>query len=241
MRRLMKRVLVAGAGGGIGLALIDALASRADVERVYALHRREVSSTSSRITWLTADLLRRDEVESAVAQIREAGGLDALIVSSGLLHQGAMQPEKSLADLDPQHLLDLYAANAVGPLTLLQSCRRMFRSSESSVICFLSAQVGSIGDNRLGGWYGYRMAKAALNMAVKTAAIELARDRNAPTVVAVHPGTTGTALSHRFTRRRQQPVSTPHECAERLLTMLESLPADQNGAFLNYDGVALPW
>lgn len=241
MQRTMKRLLIAGAGGGIGLALVDALAARAEVERVYALHRRPVSSTSSRITWLSADLACRSEVDSAVSQIRTEGPLDGLIVSTGLLHQGTMQPEKSLDDLDAQRLLDLYTANAVGPLMLLRSCRHLFRGSETPFICFLSAQVGSIGDNRLGGWYGYRMAKAALNMAVKTASIELARDRTAPTVVAVHPGTTDTALSHRYTRRRRQPVSTPKQCAGRLLTLLESLPVHQNGSFLNYDGTTLPW
>lgn len=240
-RRTMKRIIVAGAGGGIGLALVDALSERADVAQVYALHRHPVSSTHPKVRWLEADLRDPDKVDAAAGQIRAAGGIDGLIVATGLLHEAGLFPEKSLADLAPDQLVTLYETNTVIPLLLLKACRDLFATSEAPFACLLSAQVGSIGDNRLGGWYGYRMAKAALNMGVKCAAIELARQPNPPVVVAMHPGTTRTALSNRFVSRRKRPVAWPRQAAERLLSVLDNLSADQNGHFLNYDGEPLAW
>ncbi|MEM8766580.1 MAG: SDR family NAD(P)-dependent oxidoreductase [Pseudomonadota bacterium] len=235
----MQRVLIAGAGGGIGLAMVDALATREDIEKIHAVHRRPVSNLHPEVNWHAADLTDPKCLEQLVRSVAAEGPLDALIVTSGLLHDGPMRPEKSLRDLDPAHLSRLYEANAIVPLMVLRAFHRHL--SGGAVACLLSAQVGSIGDNHLGGWYGYRMAKAALNMAVKTAAIELGRGRNPPTLVAVHPGTTRTALSEPFTQRRKAPVVTAKAAAARLLTLLDSLTPEQHGAFLSYDGTPLPW
>jgi NAD(P)-dependent dehydrogenase (short-subunit alcohol dehydrogenase family) len=237
----MKRIIVAGAGGGIGLALTAALSDRPDVAQVYALHRHPVSSTHPKVEWLQADLSDGPEVEAAATHIRASGGIDGLIIATGLLHEADLSPEKSLADLDSTQLLKLYEINAVTPLMLLKACRDLFSDTPAPFACLLSAQVGSIGDNRLGGWYGYRMAKAALNMGVKCAAIELARLPTPPVIVAMHPGTTTTALSYRFVKRRKQPVSTPQHAAKRLLAVIDNLRPENTGAFLNYDGAVLPW
>lgn len=237
----MKRFVIAGAGGGIGMALVNSLADRADVAAVYALHRHPVSSTHPKVTWLAADLLDEQAVASAVEQIGAGGPINGLIVATGLLQNDQVFPEKSFADLDADRLTALYQSNAIAPLLLLKACRGLFAGAEAPFACLLSAQVGSIGDNRLGGWYGYRMAKAALNMGMRCAAIELARAPNPPIVVAMHPGTTRTALSYRFVRRRRQPVACPAATAERLLEVLDGLTADEHGAFLNYEGKQLPW
>ena len=116
----MRRILVAGAGGGIGLALVDALAARADVEQVYALHRHPVSSTSDRVTWLCAEFDQEGALQAIVQRIRQEGGLDTLLVATGLLHGVGLAPEKSLNDLEISHLLELYRVNAVIPLMLLE-------------------------------------------------------------------------------------------------------------------------
>lgn len=237
----MRRVLVAGAGGGIGRALVDALAARPDVERTWALHRRPVSSTNEKVVWLEADLRDNTMLSNAVDRMGAEGGLDGLIVATGLLHEPGIAPERSLGEIDPRPLMVLYEANAVGPLMLLAACRTLFRSAETPFACLLSAQVGSIGDNRLGGWYGYRMAKAALNMAVRCAAIELGRTSKPVTVVAVHPGTTRTGLSYRFVKRRAQPVATPEVAARRLISLLSALPPEASGTLMNYDGAPLSW
>lgn len=237
----LRNVLIAGAGGGIGSALVESLTSRQDVERVYALHRRAVSSVDDKVVWLEADLDDSAAIHKAVDQISESSGIDGLIVATGMLHGPGVAPEKSLGGVKGSTLLTLYAANAVGPLLLLSACRPLFERGGESFACVLSAQVGSIGDNRLGGWYGYRMAKAALNMAVKCAAIELARSPNPVTVVAVHPGTTHTALSDRFVKRRRQAVATPKATAERLIDLLENLTPEASGSFLSHDGTSLPW
>ncbi len=235
----MRRVLIAGAGGGIGLAMVDALTARDEVNHVYAVHRRPVSTLHPKLSWHTADLRDPACLQGLAAEVTADEPLDGLIVTSGLLHEGRLRPEKSLRDLDPEHLSRLYEANTIVPLMVLQAFHRHL--SDGAFACVLSAQVGSIGDNRLGGWYGYRMAKAALNMAVKTAAIELGRGRNPPVLVAVHPGTTRTALSEPFTQRRKAPVVTAATAATRLLTLLESLTPEHHGTFLSYDGAPLPW
>jgi NAD(P)-dependent dehydrogenase (short-subunit alcohol dehydrogenase family) len=238
---MMGRVLIAGAGGGIGHAMVDSLICSGSASRVWALHRRPVSSTHPDVTWLQADVTDPSSLGEAADVIRDGGGLDALIVSSGMLHHGDLAPEKSLADLNADHLQRLYAVNAVGPLMVLKACRDLLRGSERPIVCFLSAQVGSIADNRLGGWYGYRMAKAALNMAVKTASIELSRQKPSPIVVAVHPGTTRTALSNRFVEKRRKPVATAAEAAEQIVTLLEDLEPEDTGAFFDRTGEPLPW
>jgi NAD(P)-dependent dehydrogenase (short-subunit alcohol dehydrogenase family) len=238
---MMGRVLIAGAGGGIGHAMVDNLIGSGSATRLWAIHRRQVSSTHSDVAWLEADVTDPPALSRAAAAIHEDGGLDTLIVTSGMLHDGDLAPEKSLADLNADHLQRLYAVNAVGPLMVLQACRDLLRGSERPVVCFLSAQVGSIADNRLGGWYGYRMAKAALNMAVKTASIELSRQKPSPIVVAVHPGTTRTALSNRFVEKRRKPVATAAEAAEQIVTLLEGLEPEDTGTFFDRTGEPLPW
>jgi len=237
----MRRVLVAGAGGGIGMALVDALAARPETERVHALHRRPVSSASSRVTWHCVDPDDGDTQRCAIERIGNEGSLDGVIIATGLLHGPGQSPEKALNQVSAKALIDSYASNAVAPLLLLADLKPLLKRWEPDFVCILSARIGSISDNRLGGWYGYRMAKAALNMAVKTVALELTREQCSTKLVAVHPGTTRTALSHRFLRHRRQSVSSPEESAARLIDLLERLEPGDSGEFLNYDGTPIPW
>ena len=237
----MRRLMIVGAGGGIGMALVDALATRAEVELVRATHRRPVSSICSKVNWLEAELSDVAKICAAAQEMADQGGLDGIIIATGLLHDACTRPEKSLRDLSAETLLNTYLTNAANPLLLIAGLKPLLRQARVPFVCLLSAQIGSIGDNRLGGWYGYRMAKAALNMGIRTASIELARERIPTRLLAVHPGTTRTSLSTPFIQRRRTPIATPEETASRILELLEDSAHIESGAFLHWDGSPLPW
>ncbi|MEM9620507.1 MAG: SDR family NAD(P)-dependent oxidoreductase [Pseudomonadota bacterium] len=249
-----RTALLAGASGGIGLALLQKLVDDPQISRVFATCRREVVSVDDKVTWLALDFTQPGSLAVLLRTIRERTPvIDRLICAPGYLHDAVGQPEKRLDQLlpgvadsahDQQELAyqqRAYLINALGPLQLFAGCAPLLKISPQPIAMFLSAQVGSISDNHLGGWYGYRMAKAALNMGVRSAAIEAQRWRNNATVVAVHPGTTRTHLSAPFIQRRRSGVQSAATAASQLHQLLETLQPEQNGTFVRSNGEMLPW
>jgi NAD(P)-dependent dehydrogenase (short-subunit alcohol dehydrogenase family) len=231
-------VMILGAAGDIGRHLLEHYLAKPEVQCIFATHHREVSSICSSVRWLTVDMADPDSIENQAAAIDVP--IHRWICCTGLLAGPHGQPEKTLRRLASNKLQHDYAVNAVGPLTLFAQLARQLRSDDLRAV-FLSAQVGSIEDNRLGGWYGYRMSKAALNMGVRCLAIECGRWRSRPTIVAVHPGTTASNLSRPFTKSRTTPVQSPEQCAARLYELVEALAPEQTGQFLKLSGEILPW
>ena len=232
------KVMILGAGGGIGLALLEAYAQAPETTKIFATHHRPVSDVSPLVSWLLLDLGDPDSVAALAAQVDDA--IDRWICCTGILAYPDHGPEKSLRQLNAEKLQRDHMINAIGPLTAFAALAPRLRSSQLRA-AFLSAQVGSIEDNRLGGWHGYRMSKAALNMGVKCLAIECARWRNDPTIIAVHPGTTKSNLSRSFIQTRKAPVQSAAVCADNLKQLIESLQPEQNGQFLRLSGERLPW
>ncbi len=153
-----------------------------------------------------------------------------------------MQPERRLADVDAEAFLRSMRVNALGPLLMAKHFEPLLRSAQRAVFASISARVGSIGDNRLGGWYAYRASKAAQNMVTRNLSIELRRRTRGIICVALHPGTVDTALSEPFqTRVPPDRLFTPDYAAEKLLAVIESLDADSNGRFFAWDGSEIPW
>ena len=223
------RFAVVGATGGIGAALCA------------ALERRGASVRRFSRTGAGGTVLDYDEPASIEAA---AGSLDApldgLIVATGLLRGEGAEPEKSLRDLDGERLARAFHVNAVGPaLVLRHFLPRMGRDGVSRA-AVVTAKVGSIEDNRLGGWYGYRAAKAAANQIVRTAAIEHARRWPDGIVVALHPGTVDTDLSRPF-QRSANTLFAPDEAAVRMLDVLDGLTPADTGGFFSHDGTRLPF
>lgn len=222
------RAVVFGAGGGLGAAFVRALEGDPRCARVAGLGRNSDPAF---------DLQREETIAVAAARLAEEGPLHLLIDATGLLHDGQMAPEKSLAAVDPETIARAFAINATGPLLLLKHFHDLLPREGRGVFATLSARVGSIADNRLGGWYGYRASKAALNMFVRTAAVEIARKRKQAVCLALHPGTVRTALSDPFSGDRER--LEPDRAVAMLLEVIDT--AADTGAFLAYDGSPVPW
>lgn len=224
--------VVIGAGGGIGGALTTALRDSGAFATV---------SGFARETPPACDVTREDSVRAAAALLAGSGTpLRLVIVASGFLHDASRQPEKSLRELDPAHLAHAFALNAIGPALVMKHFLPLLAREGKTVFAALSARVGSIGDNRLGGWYGYRASKAALNQLLRTAAIEMQRQRPASIVVALHPGTVATPLSAPFAKRGLE-VQTPAQAADALLRVIDALTAGDSGGFFDHRGERVPW
>jgi NAD(P)-dependent dehydrogenase (short-subunit alcohol dehydrogenase family) len=184
------------------------------------------------------DLL--DEASIAAAAGACGSGLTLVIDATGFLHDGAFQPEKSLRQLDPAHLARSFALNATGPALLMKHFLPLLARNERAVFATLSARVGSISDNRLGGWYAYRASKAALNQLVRTAAVEIARTRPQAICVALHPGTVDTGLSGPFAKNGLD-VQTPAESAGKLLAVIAGLTTERTGTLIDQNGTTIPF
>lgn len=226
--------VVVGGSGGIGSALVAHLSAVSP--QVLSLGRHSAPAL---------DLLREDSIAHAADWLRthaQAQGLPVRLVidATGWLHGEGWMPEKSWRQLDAAHMAHAFALNAIGPALLMKHFLPILPRQGRAVFATLSAKVGSIGDNRLGGWYSYRAAKAALNQLVRTAAIELARSHPHAVCVALHPGTVETALSAPFARTGLT-VRAPDEAAARLLELLSTLDASHSGSFLDPQGQTLPW
>lgn len=233
--------VVIGASAAIGDAMVRRLAQDGRFGAVLALSRRPVEPVDGVVSG-AIDL--RDEASIAAAADRAAalGTVRLVFVATGMLHDGAQQPEKSWRTLDAAQLANSFAVNTIGPALIAKHFLPLFPREGRAVFAALSARVGSIGDNRLGGWYGYRASKAALNQMVRTLAIELGRNRPEALCVVLHPGTVTSDLSQPFTRSRDAgDLFTPDRSAEYLLGVLDRLsPADSGGLFA-WDGAAIPF
>ena len=223
--------VVFGAGGGIGSALTAALRAGSQYGHVIALGRH---------TTPALDLLDENSLAAAIAYAAGHGELRLLIDATGFLHDDRQGPEKSWRQLDAAHMARSFALNAIGPALMMKHALPLLPRSGRSVFATLSARVGSIGDNRLGGWYSYRAAKAALNQLVRTASIELARRAPEALCLALHPGTVATSLSAPFATQGLE-VHTPAVAAQHLLSVLDQLGPEANGGFYDWRGQPIAW
>jgi NAD(P)-dependent dehydrogenase (short-subunit alcohol dehydrogenase family) len=183
------------------------------------------------------DLLSEDALDTVATEIAVGGTVDLVIIATGILHEGEMRPEKSLRELSYEKLQHLYAVNTILPALIFKHFLSLLHRGQPAVAAALSARVGSISDNQLGGWYSYRASKAALNMLIKNASIEMARRYPQAVIVGLHPGTVDSALSKPF----QAHVTPDHlftatHSATQLLQVLEGLTSAETGKCFAYDG-----
>ena len=236
-------VVVAGAGG-IGAAIARRLLDHYDVERLFLLQRREQAAVvDPRCTVLHVDATEAATIDAAAAAIAgQCTALDLVFNAVGILHTAEFSPEKRLKDVSPEALHHLATVNAFFLPQLAAALAPLLRHDRQSILASLSARVGSITDNGLGGWYSYRASKAAHNMLLRTLAREWRVSHKRCAVVALHPGTVSTALSEPYTPANyQKRVLAPEESAEALLKVLEGLGPAQSGDFYGWDGDPIPW
>ena len=231
--------VVIGGTGGLGAALVDGLRARG--ETVLAVGRR----TDPSIDFLHTESIAACAQRVADGLSTHGQRLQRLIVASGFLHGETVsgfraEPERSWTHLEAQALTHSFAVNAIGPALVMRHFLPLLPRQGACLAAFLSARVGSIGDNALGGWYAYRAAKAALNQLVHTAAIELARRNREAVCVALHPGTVDTPLSQPFAKTGLR-VRPAEVAAAELMAVMEGLSAAQTGGFFDHQGRLVPW
>ena len=226
-----------GAGGGLGCALVEALVADGWNE-VHALSRTGGGIAGAQPG--TADVTDEDSLAAAAGRI--GGPVELVFVTAGVLTGRHARPERRLANLTPEGLIDSFTVNAAGPALAAKHFIPLLPRDRRAVFAVLSARVGSLADNRLGGWYGYRASKAALNMVVRTLAVELGRTHPHAVCAALHPGTVDTTLSRPFQRSvPDEALQSPTAAARRLLATAARLTRDDCGGFFDADGVAIPF
>lgn len=246
------QVLVCGASRGIGLAMTRQLLAHAEVGRVWAVARQASQSVElaqlqaqqgERLRCLDVDASDETALAGLAAEVRAlTPRLHLLLCTTGVLQGGAAKAEKGLAQLDLAGLQATFQANAFAPILLLKHLLPLLRGRHPCRVAALSARVGSIADNRLGGWYSYRASKAALNQLLHTASIELRRLNPNSCVLSLHPGTTDTELSKPFQANvPAEKLFTTEFAATQLLALVEQHGPEQSGTFWAWDGSPIPW
>ena len=245
--------LIVGATQGIGLGFVRSLLQQKNIQNIFATYRNAdtagellaLEKDNQRLTCLQVDITQESQIEAGVKQIQASvKQLHLVIYCVGVLHSENLNlaPEKSLRQINSEKLIYSFQVNSVGAVLLAKHLMPLFKKTEKSVFASISAKVGSIGDNRLGGWYGYRASKAALNMLLKTTAIEYSRRCPKTIVVALHPGTTDTRLSAPFQKNvppgKLFPVT---KTVDLLSEVISNLEQKDSGEFFSWDGTQLPW
>ena len=244
--------LIAGASQGIGLEFVKQLLQRPHITHLFATYRQEQTATHlfdlatqypGRLHCIKIDLTEESQIAAGMGSIKAiAPNLHIAINCVGLLHNDRQQPEKAIRQLDADNLIEYFKVNSIGPALLAKHLMALLKHSEPSLFATISAKIGSIGDNRLGGWYGYRASKAALNMFLKTAAIEYGRRSPNTILVMLHPGTTDTRLSKPFQSGvPPEKLFSTERTVSQLLDVLSQLTLQDSGEFFSWDGSRLPW
>ncbi|MGA1133213.1 MAG: SDR family NAD(P)-dependent oxidoreductase [Prochlorotrichaceae cyanobacterium] len=243
--------VVTGASRGIGLEFVRQLLSYDKVQRVFAVSRQVQTAEllalqqtwGDRLILLPGDMTEEAEVAEIATQVQTyTTQLHWVINTIGVLQEPGLSPEKSLRQIEAAGLLRSFAVNSIPTVLLAKHFLPLLRHPDRSIFAVLSAKVGSIGDNRLGGWYGYRASKAALNMFIKTIALEYQRRSPQTIVLALHPGTTDTQLSKPFQGNvPTEQLFSVERTVRQLITVIDGTTSDQSGSFFAWDGSILPW
>ncbi|ANP45936.1 SDR family NAD(P)-dependent oxidoreductase [Candidatus Viadribacter manganicus] len=237
------RIALFGVSGGIGGALLRLLASDESVSAIYAGARTPPGEIAPKVTPFHFDLLKEDTIANAAARVSVEGSLDLILVSTGVLNDGEeLVPEKTWRDFTPEAFSRAFAVNATGPALVAKHFLPLLARDRRALFAALSARVGSIDDNKLGGWAAYRASKAALHQIIRTCAIELSRKNRNAICVAIHPGTVDTPLSRPFQRRvTPEKLFAPEQSARHIIAVLSDLKPQDSGYAFAWDGARIPF
>ncbi len=248
----VNNVVIFGAGHGIGFALVEELLAKNIEIAVIATYRKEnkaselfklKSKYQHRLQVIQINPLNENELKSLSKTVsEEMTSIDLLINSIGVLHdENGLEPEKSLRTIDLESLTKAFQVNAALTPMIAKHFGKYMNKKITSAFIAVSAKVGSIDDNKMGGWYGYRASKAALNMFIKNIALEFERTHKKTIVCSIHPGTTITELSKPYTEKTNLILHSPRETAQNILSVIESKTMKENGSFYSWNGTIIPW
>lgn len=234
----VENAIVFGASGAIGQAFTTAIANTKTLLTLTAVSRQPLNYDSNKIHPAQLSIYNEASIATLANQIEHP--LDLIIIATGILHSDELQPEKSLKSLSENQLATLFHTNAIIPALIMKHFAPLLRKDSPSILMALSARVGSITDNRLGGWYSYRASKSALNMLIKCAAIEISRKEPKQIIVGFHPGTVDSYLSKPFqSRLKPDQLQSPEMSVEKILTTIQALTSKHSGQCLAYDGTII--
>lgn len=237
MEQPTKNISIIGCSGAIGEAFLKKLSSTYPNSKISAFSRSDPTHSYKNVNYHSIDYLNEISIEKAVSIATKTSKLDLVIVTTGILHEEGMMPEKSLKELSVAKFQRLFEVNTIIPAMIAKHFIPKLNRNDRSIFAALSARVGSISDNQLGGWYSYRASKSALNMIIKNAAIETNRTNKKAIIVGLHPGTVESPLSEPF--KKNVPTGklfTPDYSVDRLLNVLSELSVDQSGKCFAWDG-----
>ncbi len=245
----IRSAVVIGASRGLGLAITEEILSMESIQSVTASYRSEdtvealCALEDPRLRRLPLEVTDEASFEAFVGSMGQGDGPPQLVIHcAGILHEPGLSPEKSLRQCRAEALQRIFAVNSIGPVLTAKHLIPLMPKREASHFAALSAMVGSIGDNRLGGWYGYRASKAALNQLLKTVSIECKRTHPGLCVSAIHPGTTDTDLSQPFQGNvKPDKLYSPRQSARRIIRVVLAGSPEDSGRFVNWDGSLIPW
>lgn len=236
----MENIVVSGGSGAIGSAFLSELSQRYPQACIHCLSRSSAAQVPSGVQKLQVDYLDESSLQGAAQLISEKGAVDLVILAGGILHAGDLMPEKSLREVNAEKLMALFTANTVAPALVAKHLLPLLPRERRGVFAALSARVGSITDNHLGGWYSYRVSKAALNMFIRTAAIEIRRRHPEAIAIGLHPGTVESGLSKPFLRNvAPDKRFSPQYSVSRMMTVIEALSPSQSGQCFAWDGSSI--
>lgn len=243
-----KTYLIIGGIGGIGRAMVEQIISNKD-NKVFATYYRNVPDIEAdNLHWLPMDVSSEESIKQAIDEIKKhSDHIDWVVNCVGLLHTEQSQPEKALRQIETDFFMQNMQVNALAGLLIAKHVKPLLAKSERSnahpaIFATISARVGSISDNQIGGWYSYRMSKAALNMGMKNLSIEWGRSLKEVCIVVMQPGTVNTQLSAPFQSNvADGHLFSPAYSAECLLEVLSGMSADQTGSFVDWAGESIPW
>lgn len=235
------RVIIVGSSGGIGKAFVDSFVASKQVSQIYALSRGGQSHSSPKVISLKFDFTNEDSLEETVITLRETGTFDLCIIATGLLQGEGIKPEKNMRAMSLGAFQQSFLVNSFGPALTAKHFLPLMRREGKSVLAALSARVGSISDNRIGGWYAYRASKAALNMIIKTLSIEFNRRFKEAVIIGLHPGTVNTELSKPFQRNVSEgKLFSPEYSVSKLIDVIDHVKPKDSGLVFAWDGKQVP-
>lgn len=237
MSDTVKNIAIIGCSGAIGGAFTKHFSESYPTANIMAFSRCRPGDPLSDVVYRTIDYSDESSIEKSALVALGEGPLDMVVVATGILHEDEFMPEKSLRDLSAEKFHRLFEANTIVPALLAKYFLPGLNRENRSVFATLSARVGSVSDNRLGGWYAYRASKAALNMVIKNAAIEIGRHNKQAVVVGLHPGTVDSELSRPFQKTvPRDKIFLPRDSVRKLVEVLESLTPENTGKLFSWDG-----